>query len=69
MSSDVHYRVAGELVERAISGGLERLASERGSKTVAWPSSEELTVEKGQHAIENTVKVHMCCVHTYMFHM
>ena len=56
-SSDVHYRVAEELVERAISGGLERLASERGSKTVAWPSSEELTVEKGQHAIENTVKV------------
>ena len=56
-SSDVHFRVAEELVERAISGGLERLASERGGKMVAWPSSEGFTVEKGQQAIENTVKV------------
>ena len=55
--TDVHYRVAEELVQRAISGGLKRLASARGSKTVAWPTSQEFTVERGTEAIEDTVKV------------
>lgn len=55
--TDYHFRVAAELVQRAISGGLERVASERASKTVAWPVSEDFTVEKGQQAIGETVKV------------
>lgn len=50
-------RVAAALVERAISGGLQQLAMERSSQPVAWPTSEEFTVEKGEKAIERTVKV------------
>ena len=50
-------RVAAALVERAISGGLQQLAMERSSQPVAWPSSEGFTAEKGEKAIERTVKV------------
>lgn len=52
-------RVAAALVERAISGGLQQLAMERSSQPVAWPTSEEFTVEKGEKAIERTVKVQL----------
>lgn len=50
--------VAAALVERAISSGLEQLALERGNQAVVWPVSEEFTIEKGEKAIEKTVKVY-----------
>ena len=55
--------VARELVRRVISGGLQRLASERERKTVAWPTGDEFTAERGQQAIADTVKV---CVYIYI---
>lgn len=49
--------VAAAVVERAISSGLDQLAIERGNQPVVWPVSEEFTIEKGEKAIENIVKV------------
>ena len=52
--------VARELVRRVISGSLQRLARERERQTVAWPTGEEFTVQRGQQAIADTVKVCVC---------
>lgn len=61
--------VAAALVERAISGGLQQLAMERSSQPVAWPSSEGFTAEKGEKAIERTVKVQVMTADLKHYHM
>lgn len=55
--ADVYYQVAKKLVEELIARHLEWLASEEEKQTVAWPSSDEFTVESGQLCIDEVVKV------------
>ena len=52
--------VARELVERVISRGLQEISRETSSDSVAWPSGDQFTADRGRQAIERTVKVLYC---------
>ena len=54
---DEYYLQAQRIVREVIRNSVERVAREYSIQRVAWPHSDEFTIEKGAEAIQETVEV------------
>ena len=56
-AQDEYYLQAQRIVREVIRNSVERVAREYSIQRVAWPHSDEFTIEKGAEAIQETVEV------------